>query len=128
LRLLLDTHAVLWALTDSPRLSRRAAALIGDVANDLLVSPVTAYEVCLKHTLGKLPEAAALAADFEGELLPLNVEWLPITQRHMIAAGKLDMAHRDPFDRILMAQSLVERVPLVSIEAVFDDYGVVRLW
>lgn len=128
MRLLLDTHAVLWALTDSPRLSRRAAALIGDVANDLLVSPVTAYEVCLKHTLGKLPEAAALAADFEGELLPLNVEWLPITQRHMIAAGKLDMAHRDPFDRILMAQSLVERVPLVSIEAVFDDYGVVRLW
>lgn len=125
---MLDTHALLWALVDSPRLSRRAAALIGDAANDLLVSPVTAYEVCLKHTLGKLPEAAALAADFEGELLPLNVEWLPITQTHMIAAGKLDMAHRDPFDRILMAQSLVERVPLVSIEAVFDGYGVARLW
>jgi PIN domain nuclease of toxin-antitoxin system len=82
----------------------------------------------LKHTLGKLPEATAHAADFEGELLPLNVEWLPITQTHMIAAGKLDMAHRDPFDRILMAQFLVERVALVSIEAVFDGYGVVRLW
>jgi len=128
LRLLLDTHALLWALVDSPRLSRRAAALIGDAANKLLVSPVTAYEVCLKHTLGKLPEATALAADFEGELLPLNVEWLPITQKHMIAAGKLDMAHRDPFDRILMAQSLVERVALVSTEAKFDRYGVVRLW
>lgn len=128
MKLLLDTHALLWALVDSPRLSRRAAALIGDAANDLLVSPVTAYEVCSKHTLGKLPEAAALAADFEGELLPLNVEWLPITQAHMVAAGKLNMAHRDPFDRILMAQSLVERVALVSIEAVFDGYGVERMW
>lgn len=79
LRLLLDTHALLWALVDRPRLSRRAAALIGDAANDLLVSPVAAYDVCAKHMLGKLPEAAALATDFEGELMALSVEWLPMT-------------------------------------------------
>lgn len=128
MRLLLDTHALLWALADNPRLSRRAAALIGHADTTLLVSPVTAYEICAKHTLGKLPEAAALAADFEAEIAPLSVEWLPVTQAHTIVAGKLDMTHRDPFDRILMAQSLVERVPLLSIEAVFDAFGVERIW
>lgn len=115
-------------MADNPRLSRRAAALIGDAENTLLVSPVTAYEICAKHTLGKLPEAAALATDFEAEIAPLNVEWLLVTQAHTIVAGKLDMTHRDPFDRILMAQSLVERVPLVSIEAAFDAFGVERIW
>lgn len=128
MRLLLDTHALLWALTDNPRLSRRAAALIGNVDNRILISPVTAYEICAKHKLGKLPEAAALAADFEAELAPLNVEWLPIVPAHAISAGKLDTSHRDPFDRLLIAQARVERVPLVSNEAVFDRFGVERMW
>lgn len=128
MRLLLDTHVLLWALADSPRLSRRATTLIGDTGNRLLVSPVTAYEICAKHTLGKLPEAAALAADFEAELIPLDVEWLPVTQAHAITAGNLDMSHRDPFDRLLIAQALVEGVPLISNEAVFDRFGVERLW
>lgn len=128
MRLLLDTHALLWVLSDSPRLSARAAALVEDVGNRVLISPVTAYEICAKHTLGKLPQASALAADFEGELAQLDVEWLPITPAHAIAAGKLDMSHRDPFDRLLIAQSMVEGVPLVSNEALFDAFGVERLW
>lgn len=128
MRLLRDTHALLWALADSPRLSRRATALIGDAGNHLLVSPVTAYEICAKYTLGKLPEAAALAVDFEAELMPLDVELLPVTLAHAVRAGKLDMSHRDPFDRLLIAQALVERVPLVSNEAVFDGFGIERLW
>lgn len=128
MRLLLDTHALLWALADTPCLSRQAAALIGDADTTLLVSPVTAYEICAKRTLGKLPEAAALAADFEAKIAPLNVEGLAVTQAHTIVAGKLDMTHRDPFDRILTAQSFVERTPLVSIEAAFDAFGVKRIW
>lgn len=128
MRLLLDTHALLWALTNNKRLSRRAAALIDDASHTKLISPVNAYEICAKYTLGKLPEAAALAADFERELMPLDVEWLPIRPSHAITAGKLDMTHRDPFDRLLIAQSLVERIPLVSNEAVFDTFGVERIW
>lgn len=128
LRLLLDTHALLWALTDSPRLSRKAATLIADAGSRIIISPVSAYEICAKHTLGKLPEAAALAADFEGELVSLDVEWMPIAPAHAVMAGKLDMAHRDPFDRLLIAQALVERVPLVSNETVFDGFGVERIW
>ncbi|MBY0521358.1 MAG: type II toxin-antitoxin system VapC family toxin [Sphingomonas sp.] len=128
MRLLLDTHAVLWALTDSPRLSRRAAAFIGNADNQPLISPVVAYEICAKHKLGKLPEAEALAADFEGQLALLDIEWLPINAAHAIAAGKLDMSHRDPFDRLLIAQALIERVPMISNEAVFDGFGVERIW
>ena len=128
MRLLLDTHALLWALTDNPRLSRVAAALIEDADNQIVISPVSAYEICAKHKMGKLPEAALLAADFEAELASLDVEWLPITPAHAIAAGKLDMMHRDPFDRLLIAQSLVEGVALVSNEAVFDRFGVTRIW
>ena len=128
MRLLLDTHALLWALADNPRLSPRAAALIGQAGSRLLVSAVSAYEICAKHTLGKLPEAAALAADFEAELALVDAEWLPITPAHAIAAGKLDMRHRDPFDRLLIAQALAERVPLVSIDMAFDGFGVERIW
>lgn len=128
MRLLLDTHAMLWALADSPRLSAQAKAVIGQAGNRLLVSAVSAYEICAKHTLGKLPEAAALAADFEGELALLDADWLPISPAHAIAAGKLDPSHRDPFDRLLIAQAMIERVPLVSNEAVFDGFGVERIW
>lgn len=128
MRLLLDTHALLWALIDSPRLSRRAAAMIGDAANLMLISPATVYEICAKHMLGKLPEAANLAADFDGELAGLNFAWLPITPAHAIVAGKLEMSDRDPFDRLLIAQALVEQVALVSNETVFDRFGVQRVW
>lgn len=128
MRLLLDTHALLWALADSPRLSARAAALIGQGGHRLLVSAVSAYEICARHTLGKLPQAAALAADFEAEIALLDADWLPISPAHAIAAGRLDPSHRDPFDRFLIAQAQVERVPLVSNEAVFDDFDVERIW
>lgn len=128
MRLLLDTHALLWALTDNPKLSRKAAALISDGGNQILISPVSAYEICAKHALGKLPEAEPLAIDFEGEIAPLNVEWLPITPAHSITAGKLDPAHRDPFDRLLAGQALVERLTLLSSDQAFDAFDVERLW
>lgn len=115
-------------LEASPRLSPQAAAVIRESSNRKLVSAVSAYEVCLKHKLGKWPEAAALAADFEGALAPLDLDLMSITPAHAVVAGKLDPAHRDPFDRLLIAQALVERVPVVSADAVFDHYGVERLW
>lgn len=117
-----------WALQGGQRLSRRAGDAIGEPTAELLVSAVSAYEICFKHRLGKLPEADSLAADFEGELARLSVKWLPITPAHAIAAGKLDLFHRDPFDRLLIAQALVEVVPLVSNEKVFDQFGIERIW
>lgn len=78
MRVLLDTHALLWALNEDPRLSQRAAEVIGDASIHKLISAVFGSEVCLKHTLGKLPEAAVLAQDFEGQIATWDVEVLPI--------------------------------------------------
>jgi len=128
LRVLLDTHALIWAVGNGPRLSRQAAEVIGDPGTTKLISVVSAYEICLKHRLGKLPEAAALAEDFAGRIAPSEGVILDVTLDHALTAGKLDMRHRDPFDRLLIAQALVERVPLVSNEKLFDAFGVERIW
>lgn len=127
MRLLLDTHALFWMLRDDPRLSRRAATAIRE-ADEVLVSAVSGYESCLKHSIGKMPEAAALANAFEAEVVRADCVQLPVTLAHAIAAGKLDAAHRDPFDRLLIAQALVEQVPIVSNEALFDRFGAQRIW
>lgn len=111
-----------------PRLSRGAAEVIDNPANEIMVSAVSGYEVCLKHEAGKLPQAAALAGAFEREVALADCIPLPITLSHAVVGGKLDFSHRDPFDRLLIAQALVERVPLVSNEMVFDRFGVERIW
>lgn len=128
MRLLLDTHALLWMLDDSPRLPRHVAAALGDPGNEKVISAVSAYEICLKHALGKLPDAAALATDFEVEIGAIDCTPLPITLGHAEAAAKLDLRHRDPFDRLLIAQARVEGLVLVSNERAFDAFGVERLW
>lgn len=128
MRVLLDTHALLWALQGGERLSPLAAEVLGDPETVALVSPVSAYEICLKHALGKLPGAKTLAASFEHEIAAADCVLLPITLAHAEAAGKLDLSHKDPFDRLLIAQAQLERVPLVSNERLFDDFGVERIW
>lgn len=127
MRLLLDTHALLWMLRDDPQLSRRAAVMIQD-ADEVLVSAASGYEICLKHRIGKMPEAAELAGAFEAEIARADCDQLPITLAHAVTAGKLDPAHRDPFDRMLIAQALIEGVPIVSNETLFDRFGVERIW
>lgn len=93
-----------------------------------MVSAVSAYEIGFKYRLGKLPDAAALVADFEGQMASIEFRWLSVSPAHAIAAARLDPFHRDPFDRILVAQALVENVPLISNEVLFDRFGVDRLW
>ena len=127
MRLLLDTHALLWMLRADPRLSPAAAMAI-DAAEEVMVSAVSGYEICLKHRMGKLVEAAALTEAFEAEVARADCLPLPITLTHAIVAGKLDPSHRDPFDRLLIAQALVEQVPIVSNDKLFDRFGVERLW
>ena len=128
MRLLLDTHALLWWLDGDRRLSRKARAAIGDEDNALFVSAASAWEIATKARLGKLPGAVAVAEDVVGSVSAQGFSSLDITVLHAQRAGRLPGAHRDPFDRLLIAQAQLEDLMLVSNDAVFDAYGVARLW
>ena len=128
MRVLLDTHALLWWLFDDPNLSERARAAIADPANDILVSSASAWEISTKHRLGKLPEAGEAVQDLPGLLRWARIEVLPITLEHALHAGSLGGDHRDPFDRMLIAQSQLEKLTLVSSDRIFKRYEVSILW
>ena len=128
MRLLLDTHVFLWWLGDDPALSAAADAAIADPANSVHVSAASAWEITTKHRLGKLPGAALVAADVAAQIAAEGFVALPVTVAHAQQAGALAGAHKDPFDRMLIAQALLEGMALVSNEAVFDPFGVQRLW
>jgi PIN domain nuclease of toxin-antitoxin system len=128
MRLLLDTHAILWWLAGDRSLSTPARTAIGDETNDIFISAASAWEIATKHRIGKLPGAANLITDLDKILTGQGFAELPITLRHGQAAGALPGPHRDPFDRVLIAQAILENLLLVSTEARFDAYGVKRLW
>lgn len=128
MRILLDTHALLWWLAGSDRLSAVAHGAIADDANEILVSAASAWEIATKHRLGRLPGAAAVAEDVIGCLLDQGFQPLAITVSDGERAGRLPGPVRDPFDRMLIAQALTLDVAMVSIEEPFDRYGVRRLW
>jgi PIN domain nuclease of toxin-antitoxin system len=106
----------------------RTRRAIGDEENSVLISAASAWETTTKYRLGKLPEAAAVALDFGGAIADQGFEELAISVDHASLSGSLPDPHRDPFDRMLIAQSLSENLVLVSKESVFDQYGVRRLW
>lgn len=128
MRALLDTHALLWWLSDDPALTRAARKIIADTKNTLIVSAASAWEIATKVRLGKLPTAADLAADFIGQMQREGFQFLAITLEHGIRAGLLSGPLKDPFDRMLIAQSQGENIPIISNESPFDAYGVKRLW
>jgi PIN domain nuclease of toxin-antitoxin system len=128
LRALLDTHALLWWLADDPALSRPAKNFISETKNAVIVSAASAWEIATKVRLGKLPSGAELAADFVGYLEQEGFELLSISSDHAIRAGLLPGPHKDPFDRMLVAQSQAEHLPIISNDPVFDAYGVRRIW
>jgi len=128
MRILLDTHALLWWLDGDSRLSKKAKHLIAKEDTEVLVSAASAWEITTKFRIGKLPGAAEVASDIRGCLTSQRFESLPITLDHAQRAGLLPGPHRDPFDRMLIAQSQAEDLPLVSIEDLFDDYGIRRIW
>jgi PIN domain nuclease of toxin-antitoxin system len=127
-RLLLDTHALIWWLLGDPALSRNAVAGIADDDNGVFISAVSAWEISAKYRIGKLPAAAMFAADVAGAAASQGFDELPINLQHGQLAGSLPGPHRDPFDRMLAAQALLAGLVLVSNETVFDRYGVRRLW
>jgi len=128
LKLLLDTHALIWWLAGDEALSLRAREAIADEANSIAVSAASAMEVATKFRIGKLPRAALLARDFETIVAAQGFSELPISVTHARLAGEMNIAHKDPFDRFLIAQAQVEAMVLVSNEALFDGFAVQRLW
>jgi PIN domain nuclease of toxin-antitoxin system len=127
-RLLLDTHALLWWIAGHRSLTHGATDAIGDPANEIFVSAASAWEIATKFRIGKLPEARLVAQDMSGEIASEGFIELPVTVAHAQRAGALPGPLRDPFDRMLIAQSIVEGMALVSNERRFDRYGVTRLW
>jgi PIN domain nuclease of toxin-antitoxin system len=128
MRILLDTHALLWWLAGDAHLSARARKTIADPDNQVFVSAASAWEVSTKHRIGKLPGAGPLAVDFAREIRQQGFDALPISLEHGQVAGSLLADHRDPFDRMLIAQALEEKLALISNEVVFDAFGVERIW
>lgn len=120
MKLLLDTNALLWWLEGSRRLSRAAVDAIDDVANEVHISAASAWEISTKARLGKLRFTGSLAARLE----KLDVRPLAVTVEHGWAAGTLPPVHRDPFDRILVAQAQLEELVVVTADPVFARYGV----
>ncbi|MCY3700505.1 MAG: type II toxin-antitoxin system VapC family toxin [Gemmatimonadetes bacterium] len=128
MRVLLDTHAFLWWIADSGRLSRKARRLISDETNDIAVSAASAWEIATKHRIGRLPGGEAVALDVAGRISDQGFSELAISVSDGERAGRLPGPHRDPFDRMLAAQALARGLPIISIDGVFDRYGLDRLW
>ena len=126
--LLLDTHAMLWFWWADLRLSSTARSLIEDADNRKLVSIASCWEVAIKVGLRKLDLGEPSRSFLPREIARNNFELLPVGLDHATMVEELGVHHRDPFDRLLIAQAMVERLSLVSADAVFDQYGVSRLW
>ena len=126
---LLDTHVMLWALTDPRRLGGTAREVVENRSSRLIVSAVSAWEIATKHRLGKLPQADVLLAGYSKHLDRLGVIRLPVAEDHALLAGRLEWDHRDPFDRMLAAQAMIESLVLITGDPVFADCpGVSTLW
>ncbi|HZP82649.1 MAG TPA: type II toxin-antitoxin system VapC family toxin [Chthonomonadaceae bacterium] len=128
MNLLLDTHTFLWFVWNDPQLSDMAKNLIADADNDVFPSMASAWELVIKVSIGKLILAHPVDLFLPDQLQRNNIQLLPIALPHTLRVAVLPFHHKDPFDRMLIAQSLVETMPLVSADAVLDAYGVRRLW
>jgi PIN domain nuclease of toxin-antitoxin system len=126
--LLLDTHTLLWFFWDDPQLSSNAKTVIENPDSRKLISIASCWEIAIKVGLGKLNLGESSRSFLHREIARNNFELLPISLDHATLVEGLAPHHKDPFDRLLVAQSMVESVPLVSTDTVFDQYGVTRIW
>jgi PIN domain nuclease of toxin-antitoxin system len=128
LKILLDTHALLWWLFDDPRLSPEARNAIKNPDHAVFMSSASAWEIATKYRLGKLPEAKE-AVEKLPYLLQMNrIEELPISMTHALVAGSLGIAHRDPFDRMLIAQAQLENMSIVTTDSQFNGRNIQIIW
>lgn len=128
MRVLLDTHALLWWLDGDRKLPRRVRELLSDAKTTVLVSAASVWEITTKARIGKLPGALAVAADVPACIAGQGFSRLSISVEHAQRAGSLPGPHRDPFDRMLIAQAQAENLSLVTNERIFDGFGIKRVW
>jgi PIN domain nuclease of toxin-antitoxin system len=126
-RVLIDTQVLLWWFRDDPALSAKAQRTIANADNEVLVSAASGWEMAIKNKSGKL-DAQELLDRLEMELTEEGFLVLPISLEHALRAGSLTLHHKDPFDRMLVAQAQAENLPILSNDAVFDRYTVRRIW
>ena len=124
--LLLDTHALVWSLTSRSRFSAEVLDSISDVGNDVWVSAISAYEIEYKRP--RDPELQKMPADLDDAVRRQGLSWLPMTATHGATAARLPLHHPDPWDRILVAQAMLEGMTLVTIDRKLSRYGVPTLW
>ncbi len=127
MKLLLDTHVFLWFIDDSPALSTRGKALL-EADNELFLSVGSLWEIAVKLRLGKLTVAMATESLMTEQVTANNIEILPISVPHLVQVSTLPLHHRDPFDRLIIAQAIMEQMPVVSADPAFDAYPIERLW
>jgi PIN domain nuclease of toxin-antitoxin system len=128
MKLLLDTHTLLRFIAGSASLSVVARSLIEDTSNEKFVSIVSIWETAIKVSIGKMSLSAPFDVLFPHQLEINGFELLPVKVEHTSVVTSLPFHHRDPFDRLLIAQAIEEKMMLVSVDKVFDDYGITRLW
>ena len=128
MRLLLDTHVFLWWVEDAPALSRKARAAIANAENQCFLSVASSWEMAIKLSMGKLKLADAIERFVPQQLAENGFSQLGIDFRHVARVAALPFHHRDPFDRLLVAQAMEEKLPVVTSDPLFKKYGVTRIW
>lgn len=125
---LVDAHTLLWSQDDTSRLPAGAMATLTDPARDRLISIATVWEIGIKVAIGKLLLSKPFRAWMDTAITDLAASVLPISLDHVERQAQLELHHRDPLDRLLIAQALVEDIPLIRSDTLFDAYGVKRIW
>ena len=128
MKVLLDTHAFLWSITGDDRLSKTAEKTFLDPQNNLFFSAASFWEICIKMSLGKLSLKSGWFKTIQAEMRINAVQWLPVEMQHCIELTKLPFHHRDPFDRMLIAQALAEDLKLLSRDGRLSAYKIERIW
>lgn len=128
MRILLDTHALLWMLLEPTKLSKKVRTLLTNPNTEVLVSSATAWEIATKYRLGKLDQASEVVRSYHEHLRTALATELAISGTHALLAGSFKNAHKDPFDRLIAAQGTLEAIPVVSNDRAFDDFPVALLW
>ena len=128
MKLLLDTHTFIWFVYDSPELPRKTKEMLEDTQTELLLSIASVWEMAIKASTGKLTLVAKAGEFVANQLEKDDIQLLPITLTHLNLVETLPFHHKDPFDRLLIAQAAVEHIDIVSLDAIFDRYGIRRLW
>lgn len=128
MKYLCDTHTFLWWIFDDSRLSRRSRTLIAAAENELFLSAASGWEIATKYRIGKLPDANVLLQDLTGWMDKSRFRELPISMAHAERAGSWKVDHRDPFDRMIAAQSHIQNMPVIGNDSALEWFGIELVW